>query len=66
MARYPEPIEEIRHVETVQTRGGRVTRVTIRLDNGRAVSFYELAMAGQILCCVSRQKAFAVIRQIQR
>ena len=63
MTLYPEPIEQIRHVEPVQhARGGRITRVTMRLDNGRALSWYEVAIGGHVATCDSRADAFEFIR----
>jgi hypothetical protein len=64
MLRYPKPIEAIRHVETVQHgRGGLVTRITMRLDNGHAVRFHEVAIGGSVTICDSRADAFEVIRR---
>lgn len=63
MTLYPEPLDQIRHVEPVQhARGGIVTRVTMRLDNGRAVTFYEVALGGSVSICDSRADAFETIR----
>lgn len=63
MTLHPEPIEQIRHVEPVQhARGGLVTRITMRLDNGRAVTFYEVASGGSVNVCASRDDAFEIIR----
>jgi hypothetical protein len=64
MARYPETVDQIRLVEPVQhARGGRMTRVIMRLDNGRAVSFYEVAIGGCAAICGSRADAFEFIRR---
>lgn len=60
---FPEPIEQIRHVEPVQSaRGGVITRVTMRLSDGHTVSFYEAAIGGRVTPCDSRADAFAIIR----
>jgi hypothetical protein len=50
-------------VETVQhARGGLVTRITMRLDNGHVVRFHEVAIGGSVMICDSRADAFEVIR----
>lgn len=62
---YPEAIEQIRHLEPVQpARGGRITRVIVRLSNGRAMSFYEVAINGCIVPCDTLREAFDACREI--
>jgi hypothetical protein len=60
---FPEPVEIIRNIDPVYwARGGYVYKTTIRLSDGRIVSFYEAMCAGAVTVCDTRPQAFEVLR----
>jgi hypothetical protein len=55
---FPEPVEIIRNIDPVYwARGGYVYKTTIRLSDGRIVSFYEAMCAGAVTVCDTRPQS---------
>jgi hypothetical protein len=46
--------------------GGRLARVTVRLSNGRTVTFYELSLGGRVTVCDCPAEAFEIVRRGRR